>query len=76
MMQKYSPTVTLTAPADLCINAGVQSGLGSGTANGAGLYSGTGGQMMETEDLLLDPMQLVSNHITIHLRQAMDVLIC
>jgi hypothetical protein len=26
------PTVTFTAPADLCIDAGIQSGLGSGTA--------------------------------------------
>jgi hypothetical protein len=35
------PTVTFTAPADLCIDAGIQSGLGSGTAVG-GVYSGTG----------------------------------
>jgi hypothetical protein len=35
------PTVTFTAPADLCIDAGIQSGLGSGTATG-GVYSGTG----------------------------------
>jgi hypothetical protein len=28
-------------PADLCIDAGIQSGLGSGTATG-GVYSGTG----------------------------------
>ncbi|WP_289046777.1 hypothetical protein, partial [uncultured Olleya sp.] len=35
------PTVTFTAPSDLCIDAGVQSGLGSGTATG-GVYSGSG----------------------------------
>jgi hypothetical protein len=34
------PTVTFTAAADLCIDAGIQSGLGSGTATG-GVYSGT-----------------------------------
>jgi hypothetical protein len=34
------PTVTFTAPADLCIGC-IQSGLGSGTATG-GVYSGTG----------------------------------
>jgi hypothetical protein len=36
-----SPAVTFTAAADLCIDAGIQSGLGSGTATG-GVYSGTG----------------------------------
>ncbi|WP_299213609.1 T9SS type A sorting domain-containing protein [uncultured Aquimarina sp.] len=35
------PTVTFTAPADLCIDAGVQTGLSGGTATG-GVYSGTG----------------------------------
>ncbi|MDH7444355.1 T9SS type A sorting domain-containing protein [Aquimarina sp. 2201CG14-23] len=35
------PTVTLTALADLCINAGVQAGLGGGTPTG-GVYSGSG----------------------------------
>jgi hypothetical protein len=35
------PAVTFTAAADLCIDAGIQSGLGSGTATG-GVYSGTG----------------------------------
>ena len=35
------PTVTFTALADLCLNAGVQSGLGSGVPNG-GVYSGPG----------------------------------
>ncbi|WAC01298.1 T9SS type A sorting domain-containing protein [Lacinutrix neustonica] len=35
------PTVTYMAPADLCIDAGVQTGLGGGTATG-GVYSGTG----------------------------------
>ncbi|MFD2565234.1 T9SS type A sorting domain-containing protein [Aquimarina rubra] len=35
------PTVTLTAPVDLCIDAGVQNGLGGGTPTG-GVYSGTG----------------------------------
>ncbi|MBX2827118.1 MAG: HYR domain-containing protein [Flavobacteriaceae bacterium] len=35
------PTVTFTAPADLCIDAGVQTGLGGGTPTG-GVYSGTG----------------------------------
>src|SRR6056297_1524140 len=35
------PTVTFTAPADLCIDAGVQSGLGGGTPVG-GEYSGPG----------------------------------
>ncbi|MDX2362080.1 MAG: gliding motility-associated C-terminal domain-containing protein [Crocinitomicaceae bacterium] len=35
------PVVAYTAPADLCINAGVQVGLGGGTAIG-GVYSGTG----------------------------------
>ena len=35
------PTVTFTAPADLCVNAGVQAGLGGGTPTG-GVYSGTG----------------------------------
>ncbi|MEQ9298489.1 MAG: hypothetical protein RIF33_08000, partial [Cyclobacteriaceae bacterium] len=35
------PVVTFTAPADLCIDAGVQSGLGGGAATG-GVYSGTG----------------------------------
>uniref|UniRef100_UPI0026374EF2 hypothetical protein n=1 Tax=uncultured Aquimarina sp. TaxID=575652 RepID=UPI0026374EF2 len=34
-------TVTFTAPADLCIDAGTQSGLSGGTATG-GVYSGTG----------------------------------
>ncbi|MGH1438456.1 MAG: Ig-like domain-containing protein, partial [Lewinella sp.] len=33
--------VTFTAPADLCVNAGVQAGLGSGSPTG-GVYSGTG----------------------------------
>ena len=35
------PTVTFTALADLCIDAGVQTGLGSGSATG-GVYSGPG----------------------------------
>ncbi|MGH1437752.1 MAG: beta strand repeat-containing protein, partial [Lewinella sp.] len=35
------PNVTFTAPADLCVNAGVQAGLGTGTPTG-GVYSGTG----------------------------------
>ncbi|WP_405293026.1 T9SS type A sorting domain-containing protein, partial [Algibacter sp. Ld11] len=35
------PTVTFTAPEDLCLDAGVQAGLGGGTATG-GVYSGTG----------------------------------
>ena len=35
------PTVTFTAPADLCVNAGVQLGLGGGLPTG-GLYSGPG----------------------------------
>ena len=35
------PTVTFTAPADLCLNAGVQAGLGGGTPTG-GVYSGMG----------------------------------
>ncbi|QIE58286.1 HYR domain-containing protein [Rasiella rasia] len=35
------PTVTFTAPADLCVDAGVQAGLGGGTPTG-GVYSGTG----------------------------------
>lgn len=37
----YCPTVTLSAPADLCINDGIQSGLGGGTPTG-GVYSGPG----------------------------------
>jgi hypothetical protein len=35
------PNATFTAPADLCIDAGVQAGLGGGTPTG-GVYSGTG----------------------------------
>ena len=35
------PVVTFTAPADLCVDAGVQTGLGGGTPTG-GVYSGTG----------------------------------
>jgi len=35
------PTVTFTALADLCIDAGVQAGLGGGTPTG-GVYSGSG----------------------------------
>ncbi|HIN98578.1 MAG TPA: hypothetical protein EYN07_04990, partial [Flavobacteriaceae bacterium] len=35
------PTVGFTAPADLCIDAGVQAGLGGGTPTG-GVYSGPG----------------------------------
>ena len=35
------PTVTFTAPADLCVDEGVQAGLGGGTPNG-GIYSGAG----------------------------------
>ncbi|MEO1624340.1 MAG: hypothetical protein AAFV25_04215, partial [Bacteroidota bacterium] len=35
------PTVTFTAPADLCIDAGVQTGLGGGMPTG-GVYSGAG----------------------------------
>ncbi|WP_415376440.1 T9SS type A sorting domain-containing protein [Patiriisocius sp. Uisw_017] len=35
------PTVTFTAPTDLCLDAGVQTGLGGGTSPG-GVYSGTG----------------------------------
>lgn len=35
------PTVAFTAPADLCVDAGVQAGLGGGTPTG-GVYSGTG----------------------------------
>jgi hypothetical protein len=33
--------ITFTAPTDLCINAGLQTGLGGGTSNG-GVYSGAG----------------------------------
>ena len=36
-----SPTVSFTAPADLCIDAGTQTGLGGGSPSG-GVYSGTG----------------------------------
>jgi hypothetical protein len=37
------PAVTFTAPADLCIDAGVQADLGGGLPSGAGgVYSGTG----------------------------------
>ncbi|MEL6660614.1 MAG: SdrD B-like domain-containing protein, partial [Bacteroidota bacterium] len=36
-----APTVTFTAPADLCVDAGVQAGLGGGLPTG-GVYSGTG----------------------------------
>ncbi|MGH1436796.1 MAG: choice-of-anchor A family protein, partial [Lewinella sp.] len=36
-----TPTAAFTAPADLCIDAGVQSGLGGGTPTG-GVYSGAG----------------------------------
>ncbi len=35
------PTVAFTAPADLCLSAGVQTGLGGGTPTG-GIYSGMG----------------------------------
>ena len=35
------PTAAFTAPADLCVNAGVQAGLGGGTPTG-GVYSGAG----------------------------------
>ena len=35
------PTPSLTAPADLCVDAGVQIGLGGGSPSG-GVYSGTG----------------------------------
>ncbi len=35
------PVVAFTAPVDLCINAGLQTGLGGGTATG-GVYSGNG----------------------------------
>ena len=35
------PTVTFTAPVDLCVDEGVQAGLGGGTPNG-GIYSGAG----------------------------------
>ncbi|WP_298321452.1 hypothetical protein, partial [uncultured Aquimarina sp.] len=35
------PTVTFITPADLCIDAGVQTGLSGGTATG-GIYSGAG----------------------------------
>ena len=35
------PTVSFTAPADLCIDAGIQTGLGGGTPSG-GMYSGNG----------------------------------
>ncbi|NND11433.1 MAG: hypothetical protein HKN96_09495, partial [Flavobacteriaceae bacterium] len=35
------PTVTFTAPADICEDEGIQSGLGGGTPTG-GLYSGLG----------------------------------
>ncbi|WP_445721751.1 T9SS type A sorting domain-containing protein [Flavobacterium sp.] len=38
---KALPTVTFTAPADLCFNVGVQNGLGGGTTTG-GIYSGAG----------------------------------
>jgi hypothetical protein len=41
MTLTFASAVTFTAPADLCIDAGIQSGLGSGTATG-GVYSGTG----------------------------------
>ena len=36
-----APTVTFTAPTDLCADAGVQAGLGGGLPTG-GVYSGTG----------------------------------
>ncbi|MFK7807695.1 MAG: hypothetical protein AB8F74_07860, partial [Saprospiraceae bacterium] len=36
-----APTAIFTAPADLCINAGTQAGLGGGTPTG-GVYSGPG----------------------------------
>ncbi len=36
-----APVVTFTAPADLCINDGIQTGLGGGTPTG-GVYSGIG----------------------------------
>ncbi|WP_298263527.1 gliding motility-associated C-terminal domain-containing protein [uncultured Lutibacter sp.] len=35
------PTVTFTAPSDVCINVGTQTGLGGGSPSG-GIYSGTG----------------------------------
>ena len=35
------PTVTFTAPADLCLDSGVQAGLGGGSPQG-GVYSGAG----------------------------------
>ncbi|NRA92400.1 MAG: subtilisin, partial [Psychroserpens sp.] len=35
------PDVMFTAPADLCIDAGIQAGLGGGTPSG-GVYSGSG----------------------------------
>ncbi|CAM4096252.1 MULTISPECIES: T9SS type A sorting domain-containing protein [Flavobacterium] len=38
---KALPTVTFTAPADLCFDVGVQNGLGGGTTTG-GIYSGAG----------------------------------
>ena len=40
-IQVVGPAVAFTAPADLCLNAGVQAGLGGGTPTG-GVYSGTG----------------------------------
>jgi hypothetical protein len=59
------PAVTFTAHLlDLCIDAGIQSGLGSGIATG-GVYSGTGGLMMEWNNLFLDPAALVLNTYTI-----------
>ena len=35
------PTVTFTAPADCCVDDGIQAGLGGGTPTG-GVYSGPG----------------------------------
>ena len=42
------PMVAFTAPADLCIDAGVQAGLGGGTPTG-GVYSGQALPMMAME---------------------------
>ncbi|MEO1624981.1 MAG: hypothetical protein AAFV25_07470, partial [Bacteroidota bacterium] len=40
-IEVFSPTASFTAPADLCIDAGIQTGLGGGMPTG-GVYSGPG----------------------------------
>jgi hypothetical protein len=67
-------TVTFTAPADLCIDAGIQSGLGSGTATG-GIYSGTGVTDDDGETYSFDPAAAgIGTHtITYTFRNTNDV---